>query len=175
MEWSVLLSRVRAAMLVFGFFLLVSALSTAQSAKNEEPMLTATLASDKTNYSLADDIRLDVRVTNAGKSPVTVFGELLWGYAEGLANTFEKVTLGPDTPVGGSPEEMAAAGTRAAANQYIVSKGLVVPLRSSIFRGLDFAAESTEILPLAQLAASEWGGAYSLGKSQFVDRSCQMP
>ena len=44
-------------MLVFGFFLIVSALSTAQSAKNEEPMLTATLTSDKTDYSLADDIR----------------------------------------------------------------------------------------------------------------------
>lgn len=43
MEWSVLLSRVRAAMLVFGFFFAMSALSTAQSAKNEEPMLTATL------------------------------------------------------------------------------------------------------------------------------------
>jgi hypothetical protein len=81
---SVLPSRVRAAVLVFGFFLVVSALSVAQSAKNEEPMLTATLTSDKTDYSLAEDIRLDVRLTNAGRSPLTVFGELLWGYAGGL-------------------------------------------------------------------------------------------
>lgn len=63
------------------FFLLVSALSTAQSAKNEEPMLTVTLTSDRTNYSLGDDIRLDVRVTNAGKSPLTVLGQLLRGHA----------------------------------------------------------------------------------------------
>ncbi len=64
-------------MLVFAFFFVVSVLSTAQSAKNEEPMLTATLTSNRTDYSLADDIRLDVRVTNGGRSPLTVFGELL--------------------------------------------------------------------------------------------------
>jgi hypothetical protein len=81
MKSPVLLSRVRAAMLVFGFFLVVSALSTARSAKNEEPMLTVTFISAKTDYSLADDIRLDIRATNAGKSPLTVFGELLWGHA----------------------------------------------------------------------------------------------
>ncbi len=67
MKSSVLLSRVGAAMLVFGFFFVVSALSTAQSAKNEEPMLTATLTSDKTDYSLADDIRLDVRRYECGQ------------------------------------------------------------------------------------------------------------
>jgi hypothetical protein len=84
MEWSVHLLRVKAAMLVFGFFLIAATLLTAQSAKNEEPMLTATLTSDRTDYSLSDDIRLDARVTNAGKSPLTVFGELLWGHAGGL-------------------------------------------------------------------------------------------
>jgi hypothetical protein len=82
MEWLVLLSRARAAMLVFGVFLSIVVLLPA--AKNEEPVLTATLTSDRTNYSLADDIHLDARLTNAGKSPLTVFGKLLWGYAGGL-------------------------------------------------------------------------------------------
>jgi hypothetical protein len=44
-------------MLVFGFFLTVAALLTAQSAKSEDPMLTATLTSDRTDYLLSDDIR----------------------------------------------------------------------------------------------------------------------
>jgi len=84
MEWSVLLARPRAAMLVFGVFLSIVVSSTAQSANNQTPILTAGLTSDRTDYSLADDIRLDARVTNAGKSPLTVFGKLLWGYAGGL-------------------------------------------------------------------------------------------
>jgi hypothetical protein len=84
MEWSVFLKRVRASVLLFGLFFAVLALCTAQSAKNEGPMLTVTLTSDKTVYSLAGDIRLDVHVTNEGRSPLTVFGELLWGHAGGL-------------------------------------------------------------------------------------------
>ena len=84
MEWLVLLSRAKAALLVFGVFLSIVLLSTGQAAKSEEAILTATLMSDRTNYSLADDIRLDARVTNAGKSPLTVYGKLLWGYAGGL-------------------------------------------------------------------------------------------
>lgn len=84
MEWSVHFSRTRAAMLACGFFLAAPILSSAQSPKRDEPMLTATLASDKKVYSLADDIRLDVRVTNAGRSTLTVFGQLLWGHAGGL-------------------------------------------------------------------------------------------
>jgi|SRR5579883_22416 len=53
-----------------------AAQDSAQSAKNRAQVLTATLTSDRTNYSLADDIRLDARVTNTGKSLLTVFGEL---------------------------------------------------------------------------------------------------
>jgi len=84
MERLVLLPRPRPAMLVFGVSLSIAALLPAQSAKNEEPILTATLTSDRMHYSLAEDIRLYVRVANAGKSPLTVFGKLLWGYAGGL-------------------------------------------------------------------------------------------
>jgi hypothetical protein len=79
-----LFARPRAAIFVIGVFLSIAVLSTAQSAENEEPMLTASLTSDRTNCSLADDVHLDARLTNAGKSPLTVFGKLLWGYAGGL-------------------------------------------------------------------------------------------
>ena len=46
--------------------------------------LPISLASDKKNYSLADDIRLDVHVANKGPDQLTIFGDLLWGYAGGL-------------------------------------------------------------------------------------------
>ena len=119
MKSPVLLSRVRAAMLVFGFFLVVSALSTAQSAKNEEPMLTATLTSDKTDYSLADDIRLDVRITNAGKSPLTVFGELLWGHAGGLVLRVTD-TSNREVPAKALDDDMVVPSTLEDRNSFVV-------------------------------------------------------
>jgi hypothetical protein len=83
MKWFVALSRARAAIFTFGFLFGISALSKAQ-AKNEEPMLIAALTSDRTDYSLADNIQLDVRITNAGRSELTVYSQLLWGHAGGL-------------------------------------------------------------------------------------------
>ncbi len=119
MEWSVLLSRVRARMIVFGFFLVVAALSTAQSAKNEESMLTATLTSDRTDYSLADDIHLDVRVTNASKSPLTVFGELLWGHAGGLVLRVTD-TSNKEVPAKALDDDMVVPSTLEDRNSFVV-------------------------------------------------------
>ena len=116
---SVLLSRVRAAMLVFGFFFVVSALSTAQSAKNEEPMLTATLTSDRTDYSLANDIRLDVRVTNAGRSALTVFGELLWGHAGGLV-LYVTDASNKEIPAKALDDDMVVPKTLEDRNSFVV-------------------------------------------------------
>jgi hypothetical protein len=73
----------RAAMVAYALFLVAPVLSGAQSSK-KEPTLTATMASDKADYSLTEDIRLDVRVTNAGRSELTLFAQLLWGHAGGL-------------------------------------------------------------------------------------------
>jgi hypothetical protein len=119
MEWSILLSRVRAAMLVFAFFLSVVALSTAQSAKNEELMLTATLTSDKASYSLDDDIRLDVRVTNTGKSPLTVFGALLWGHAGGLVLRVTD-TSNKEVPAKALDDDMVVPSTLEDRNSFVV-------------------------------------------------------
>jgi hypothetical protein len=71
------------AMLVLGISLFVAAPS-AQSTKEGQQVLTVTLAADRARYSLRDHINLDVRLTNVSNMPVTVFGELLWGYAGGL-------------------------------------------------------------------------------------------
>ena len=119
MEWSVPLSRMRAAMLVFGFFFVVSALSTAQSAKNEEPMLTATLTSDRTDYSLADDIHLDVRVANAGRSQLTVYGELLWGHAGGLVLHVSDPS-NREVPAKALDDDMVVPTTLADRNSFVV-------------------------------------------------------
>lgn len=119
MEWSAILSRPRAATLVFVCSLIVTNLSTAQSPKNEEPMLTATLASDRTNYSLADDIHLDVRVTNAGASKLTVFGELLWGYAGGLVlHVYD--TSGKDVPAKSLDDAMVVPSTLEDCHSFVI-------------------------------------------------------
>jgi hypothetical protein len=61
------------------------------------------------------------------------------------------------------------------ANQYIVKNGLVVPLRSSIFRGLNLVADYTELIPLAQTGYAGAAGDIALARAKFVDHSCQMP
>jgi hypothetical protein len=119
MEWSEHPSRAGAAVLVFGCFLVVSALSVAQSAKNEESMLTATLTSDKTDYSLADDIRLDVRLTNAGRSPLTVFGELLWGHAGGLVLQVTDAS-NREIPAKALDDDMVVPSTLEDRNSFVV-------------------------------------------------------
>ena len=99
-------------------------------------------------------------------------------YGEGFSNALGQVSLpfsGPAAPIGGSPEELAATGARAVANQYIVNRGLVVAMRSSIFRGLNFVADLTEAFPLAQFGYAGAGGDIALGKAKFVNHSCQMP
>ena len=116
---SVLLLRVRAAMLVFGFFLSVVALSTVRSATNQEPTLTTTLTSDGTDYSLAGDIRLDVRVTNAGKAPLAVFGELLWGHAGGLILHMTD-TSNKEVPAKALDDDMVVPATLEDPNSFVV-------------------------------------------------------
>lgn len=72
------------AAIAFTLFFAARDSDAAQQAKSEEPMITVTLNSDKQEYSLGEDIHFDVRIANAGRSEVTVFGQLLWGYAGGL-------------------------------------------------------------------------------------------
>ena len=78
------LSSMRVATLLFALCYVGPVLASATSPNRKEPTLTATVASDKTKYSLTDDIHLDVRLTNTGRSELTIFGQLLWGYAGGL-------------------------------------------------------------------------------------------
>jgi hypothetical protein len=84
MKWSVFLSRILLAVVALTLFLAAPSSDAAQQTKSEGPMITVTLNSDKQEYTLGEDIRFDVRVANAGRSEVTVFGQLLWGYAGGL-------------------------------------------------------------------------------------------
>jgi RHS repeat-associated protein len=102
-----------------------------------------------------------------------VFGE---GFSNGLDAVSPSSYLGGGpTPVGGSPEEIALAGARANAAQYIVNRGLVVALRSSIYRGLNFVGDVTEAVPLAQGGYAAAAGDLALAKAKFVTHSCQMP
>ncbi len=54
------------------------------SGANEKTMLAVVLNSDREDYSLSNDIHLDVRVVNSSEEPLTIYGRLLWGYAGGL-------------------------------------------------------------------------------------------
>jgi hypothetical protein len=119
MHWPVLLSRVKASVFLFGLLLPVSAPSATQSAKNEEPMLTATLTSDKVGYTLADDIRLDVRVANAGRSQLTVLGELLWGHAGGLVLRVSDAS-NREIPAKALDDDVVVPSTLADRNSFVV-------------------------------------------------------
>jgi len=101
-------------------------------------------------------------------------------YAEGFSNAFDAASpstylSGGATPVGGSPEELALAGARANAAQYIVNRGLVVAMRSTIYRGLNFVGDVTEAVPLLQVGYAGAGGDVALAQAKFVNQSCQMP
>jgi len=65
--------------------------------------------------------------------------------------------------------------SRANAAQYVVNRGLVVAMRSSIYCGLNFVGDVTEAIPLAQAAAAGASGDIALAKAKFVNHSCQMP
>lgn len=119
MEWSIILAQVRAPMVVLGIFLSVAALSTARSAKDEDPMLTATLTSDRTAYSLADNIRLDFRLTNSGKSPLSLFGELLWGHAGGLVLRITDMSNN-EIPAKALDDDMVVPATLEDRNSFVV-------------------------------------------------------
>jgi len=56
----------------------------AEAGTGEKPRLTVLLSSDKNIYALTEKIRWDVRLLNSGTEPLTVFGQLRWGYAAGL-------------------------------------------------------------------------------------------
>jgi hypothetical protein len=119
MECLVLLSRMMSATLVFAFFLAAPGSSIAQSLKSEEPMLTATLASDKKEYSLADNIHLDVRITNASRSELTVFGQLLWGQAGGLVLHVYDAS-NKEVPAKMLDDDMVVPSTLADRNSFVV-------------------------------------------------------
>ena len=82
-------------------------------------MLTATLTSDKTDYSLAADIRWDVRIVNAGRSKLTVFGKLLWGYAGGLVLHFYD-TSGKEVPAKSLDDGMVVPSTLEDCHSFVV-------------------------------------------------------
>jgi hypothetical protein len=83
MELTVLERTVPTA-LVLVFLLVTQLFSAGQGTNSEEALLTASVAPDRRDYALDDDISLSVRLTNVSKSKVTVFGRILWGYAGGM-------------------------------------------------------------------------------------------
>ncbi len=85
----------------------------------------------------------------------------------------DQASLGPASPAGGSPEELMAAGGQAAMAQYVVTRGLVVPLRSSIYRALGAVAEGIELVPLAQLAYAIGYADVRLYQAKFQQHSCK--
>lgn len=67
--------------------LLLVNLSAAESpvlACDFKPDLELRLQADRESYELSSEIELEVRLTNSGTSPVTVFAHLLWGRMGGM-------------------------------------------------------------------------------------------
>jgi hypothetical protein len=111
MKSSLFLSRVRAAMLVFGFFLVVSAFSTAQSAKSEAPMpaklggmphedspLEVILRTDQDSYKLGDEISVQVLLINRSQSPLYIYAQLDWGESASLSLWLKDAVSGKYVP-----------------------------------------------------------------------------
>jgi len=75
--------RAMALALTCNFCFLVPLFSWSSSDK-DKAMLTVSIDSDRREYTLTQEVRLDVRVTNCGTEPLTIYGHLLWGDAGGL-------------------------------------------------------------------------------------------
>jgi len=55
-----------------------------EAADDTKPPLTVEVRPDRHEYALSDQIRLDVVLRNNGDKPLTVFGQLGWGFGAGL-------------------------------------------------------------------------------------------
>ena len=86
---------------------------------SEKAKLTVLLSSDKSEYSLTEKIRWDVRLLNSGTEPLTVFGRLRWGYAAGLTIHVTDTT-GLDVPTSFLDDDVALPKELEARDSFVV-------------------------------------------------------
>jgi hypothetical protein len=109
----------RNSILTFGLLPIIFVASVAQQAENTRSNLAVVITSDRTDYSLADTIQLDIHIMNVGKSPLTIYGRLLWGYAGGLVLHVSD-TLNREIPAKGLDDDLVIPSTVSDRNSYVV-------------------------------------------------------
>jgi len=92
-------------------------------------------------------------------------------YWRGFEQGTDSVSLFP-APPGGGAEDALSEGAKSLAPSYALSRSLVVSLRSSTYRALNFLSDAVELVPVLQLATGLAVADYQLAKSKFWDRSC---
>lgn len=94
-------------------------------------------------------------------------------WVDSAAEANDLIPFSVPAPAGGSTEDLATAGASALAAQYIVNRGLVVPLRSSLFRLLTLGETATMIIPAAEAVYVLGAADYQEAKAKFVNHTCR--